>query len=200
LVPVEYTRIDELVGVVFAATKDVEEFSEDIVSEDVVLEDVKESKDSQHYNEKTSSEIITEIREKIIAAVSTSTGSTLIKKTRAMFWSSDHKVRVACTLSKLYESQGAMKYWYAYHPSWDAFLSGGDTAHLALGCVDLNEAFLLPLNIIQAALPNLHVTQKTDDKKYWHIKIIEQTKGSFFLQVPAPGKNILLTGYMLPIC
>jgi len=194
LTPVEYTRIDELVGVVFAATKDVEEASEEVVSEasdqrDVVL----------HSNDKTSAEILSKVRESIIVAASTVCGDALIKKTRATYWSPDHSKRIVCTISKLYESQGTTKYWYAYHPSWDEFLDDGEVAYLALGCVNLSGAFLLPVNLIRPVLPFLNVTEKKDGNRYWHLKIAEPKRGEFCLLVPSPGKDVSISEYLVSI-
>ena len=192
LSPLEYTRIDELVGVVFAATKDIELSTEEVVSDNMSNRDK-----PKHSNEKTSSETISEIRDKIIKAATMACGEPFIKKTRTMYWSPSHEKRIACTISKRYETQGNVKYWYAYHPSWDAFLGDGVLAFLALGCVDLDITFLLPLGIIRTVLSNLNVTEKKNGDSYWHLKITEPTAGSYFLQVPSPGSDIPLSKYQI---
>jgi len=115
-----------------------------------------------------------------------------------MYWSPDHKTRLACTISKRYNAQGVTKYWYAYHPSWDAFLGEGTSSSLALGCIDLDVAFLLPLKVVRAALPYLNVTAK-DGGKYWHLKITEPVAGSYFLQVPSPGSDLPISEYQVSI-
>ena len=194
LAPLEYTRIDELVGVVFAATKDVEVSTDEVVSDNTTSDDK-----TGHTNAKTSPETISEIRDKIIGTASSACGESLIKKTRAMYWSPSHEVRVACTISKRYEAQGIVKYWYAYHPSWDEFLGEGVSASLALGCVDLNIAFLLPLEVIRNVLPNLNVTEKKDGPMYWHLKITEPTVGTYYLQVSYPGSDLPLSEYQVSI-
>jgi hypothetical protein len=193
LVPVEYTRIDELVGVVFAATKDVEDSSGEVVTDDA-----KANGKLTLSNDKTSLETISEIRDKIISATSSTAGESLIKKSRALYWSPNHEIRVACTISKRYNKQGVAKYWYAYHPSWDAFLDEGISSFLALGCVDLDVAFLLPLKVVRAVLPNLNITEK-DGGRYWHVKITEPVAGSYFLQVPLPGSDLSLLEYQVSV-
>ena len=191
--PVEYTRIDTLVGVVFAATKDIEVSAVEVLAEDPIEEVV------SHTNIKTPSEVISEIRDRIIEAAAVKFGEPLIKKTRAMYWSPSHEIRVACTISKRYESQGIFKYWYAYHPSWDVFLGEGSSAALVLGCVDLDVAFVLPLDVIRGALKYLNVTEKSEDDRYWHLKSLEPEAGKYFLQVPTPGADIQLMKYQVVI-
>lgn len=194
LMPVEYTRIDALVGVVFAATKDVEVSAVEAVTEDPVEDEV-----VSHTNIKTPSEVISEIRDRIIEAASDKFGEPLIKKTRALYWSPSHEIRVACTISKRYESKGIFRYWYAYHPSWDVFLGEGTSAAAVLGCVDLDVAFVLPLDLIRGALTYLNVTEKSENDRYWHLKILEPKEGTYFLQVPSPGKDIPLSKYQVAI-
>ncbi len=194
LTPLEYTRIDALVEVVFAATKDIEISTVEAVTEDPIEVEV-----VSHSNVKTPAEVISEIRERIIEATSGKFGEPLIKKTRAMYWSPNHEIRVACTISKRYEAKGIFKYWYAYHPSWDAFLGESTSAALVLGCVDLDIAFVLPLNVIRGVLTYLNVTEKTADDRYWHLKILEPESGKYFLQVPSPGVDIPLLSYQVVI-
>lgn len=201
LAPVEHTRLDELVGVVFAATKDVEESTDEVVTSDSEKNSVltKSSKKAAHINEKTAPETIKEMREKIITATSAATEKPLIKKSRAMYWSPDHELRVVCTISKRYDTQGAAKYWYAYHPSWDKFLTEGGLSSLALGCVDLSIAFVLPLSVVQSVLSFMNITEKKTGGQYWHLKITEPSAGKYFLQVPSPGSDLSIDQYRVTI-
>jgi hypothetical protein len=184
--PVEYTRIDNLVEVVFAATQDVEEVGAD----PPVDPDGKRPP-----SEKTAPSDLAEARKRIIRSADLQIGDSLITKTRATYWSADHRLRIACTISKRYENQGAMKYWYAYHPSWDEFLSEGTDSWLALGCVDLDVMFLIPRNVIYELLPHLNATSKPNDDSYWHLKIAESKPGVYFLKVPFPGTDLDLTTF-----
>ena len=194
LAPLEYTRIDELVGIVFAATKDIEVRTDEVVSDGATVEGT-----IRHPNQKTSPETISEIRDWIIGSASVVLGESLIKKTRAMYWSPGHETRVVCTISKRYDSQGVVKYWYAYHPSWDEFLGEGGSSWVALGCVDLDMAFLVPLETIRKVLGNLNVTRKKDGGLYWHLKITEPEVGHHFLQVPSPGADLPLCEYKIDV-
>jgi hypothetical protein len=192
LMPQEYTRIDSLVDIVFIATNDV-----DSAQAEPDVEPISDRKNLQP-KDITPGTTIDNVRNNIIAAIDNKDDVVLIKKTKAMYWSPNHDKRVACTISKRYDNQGSNKYWYAYHPSWNEFLGDGELSYIALGCVDLEYAFLLPLDVIRKALPYFNKTEKKDGSMYWHIKIIELEVG-FFLQVPSPGENISLDEYKLQL-
>src|SRR5688500_6865077 len=86
-------------------------------------------------HDRTTSAVISEIRSNIVVAASAILGQPLIKRTGAIYWSPNHDTRVVWTSSKRYEHESSEKYWYAYHPSWDAFLSEAASGYLAMGCV-----------------------------------------------------------------
>ncbi len=193
LMPQEYTRIDGLVDIVFIATNDVDSAQTEPDVESVGGRENSQTKDI------TPSTTIENVRNNIIAAIDNKDDVVLIKKSKAMYWSPSHDKRAACTISKRYDNQGSNKYWYAYHPSWHEFLGDGGLSYIALGCVDLEYAFLLPLDVIRNALPYFNKTEKKDGSMYWHLRIMEPEVGLFFLQVPSPGKNISLDEYKLQL-
>ncbi|EGV17955.1 hypothetical protein [Thiocapsa marina] len=194
LSPIEYTRIDDLVGVVFATARDIEESIDEVADRSEVR-----SEKGVDIIEKTAPEKLGEIRERVIAATSFKFDLSLIKKSRAMYWSPDQRLRVACAVSKRYDNPGIVRYWYAYLPTWDSFLEQGEQSFLALGCVDLEVAFLLPLDFVRSVISHLNVTEKNSGRKYWHVKIIEPTPGEYSLQVPSPGSNEPLSPYLISL-
>lgn len=183
-----------MVDVVFAATKDVE-----AADEEMDAEDIEKVSKSTHSINKTPSTVINAVRGQIIEAISKQREEVLIKKTRSMYWSSDHTTRVICTVSKRYENKGSGKYWYAYHPQWAEFLQEGTHAFLALGCVDRKIAFLLPLEKVKEVLPKLNTTVKEDGSVYWHLKITEPQPGSYHLQIPSGDQDLPLSEYVLSV-
>jgi hypothetical protein len=199
LTPIEYTRIDELVDVVFTAAKDVETSVETESGEkDISDSDVSETKQG-HTQVVTPSEILQEKRNAIVKTMGMKLGSNLVKKSRATYWNSDHTTRLACAISKRYANSGSMKYWYAYHPSWDSFLAEGDSGHFALGCVDLDVVFALPLSTIRENLDFFHITERKDGKSYYHIKILEPDNGQYFLQLPKNDTDLPLSEYIVEL-
>jgi hypothetical protein len=177
LVPVEYTRVDALVDVVFAAASDVDnELSESVVAQPVTepfeLVSAEPPADRSH---------IHKTREEILRAMSSLLEKPLVKKSRAMWWSSDHASRIACTISKRYES--GHDYWYAFHPSWQKFLEEGQKSFFVLGCADLDRAFAIPINELLPLLPHFNISE-TERGMYWHIQLNLDHAGQVRLTVP----------------
>ncbi len=81
-------------------------------------------------------------------AVGNANGVKLVKKSRAMYWSSDREFRVAATISKRYASS-SHTYWYAYHQNWQAFLDKAAKGFVVLGCMDLPFAFAIPFDVVE---------------------------------------------------
>ncbi len=195
LIPVEYTRVDQLIDVLFTAAKDVEAAVES--EQDLDLQGQEEKK--KRHIDITDRATLQTKRQSILSALERQHDVRLIKKTRATYWDSLRSVRVVCTISKRYEKAGQTSYWYAYHPSWDEFLEAGDKSFFVLGCVDLNIAFAIPQKVLQPLLPNLNTTEKDDGTMKWHIKIVEEPSGDFFLWIPKQPDNLSLNGYIVQL-
>src|SRR5271166_5605170 len=147
LVPMEYTRLDPMIEVMFSTAQDIEPSLVGEVPTQDGQEEIEESAASTGQKgtwEFTDSVLLQKKREDIVAAVSKENSVPLIKKSRALFWSPDHHIRLVCTVSKRYTKPGAYKYWYAYHPEWNEFLNEGKFGYFVLGCMDLKIAFAIP--------------------------------------------------------
>jgi hypothetical protein len=197
LVPMEFTRLDPLVDVMFTAARDVEATagSEKPGAEDQDSSSA-EGSSGWHF---TDPDVLKEKREQIVAALGQRLGKPLVKRSRALFWDASHAVRVACTVSKRYTKKGVPPYWYAYHPVWDDYLHGGEAEYVVLGCIDLDLAFALPAQVIRDNLTAFNTTKKGDGSYYWHIKILEPTPGTYALHLPRRGSHIPLAEYALPL-
>lgn len=114
-------------------------------------------------------EILEGVRQKLVASFSKLKGKQLIKKSKAQYWSADKELRVCCTVSKFYEKTG--NYWYAHHPIWHEFLSGGQEGYLILGLLDDPEAAALPISFVGQLLDELNMTERADGRRYWHIHL-----------------------------
>lgn len=194
LIPVEYTRLDRLIDVMFTTAKDVESA---VDSEQPQEENPDEATNEKGSWEFTESALIDGMRTNILRAVEKINDVKLVKKSRALYWSSDRSVGIACTISKRYFGKNFL-YWYAYHPAWQEFLAKSDKGFFALGGMDLNVAFAIPLDVIQHKLTELNTTTK-NGKTYWHIQIKQTEKGTFQLQCQKTGNHMDLTPYTVNI-
>ena len=128
--------------------------------------------------------IIAEARAQIVTALS-DTYAPLVKKSRALYWSTDKSIRAAITISKQYEDGG---YWYAYHPDWDTFLSEGSKSFFVLGCVGRDEAFVVPFDWIHSRVKLFYVTER-DDRRYWHIILWPTGNGKVAIRLKDGGSE-----------
>lgn len=201
LIPVEYTRLDRMVDVMFTTAADVE--SSPLASAPLapIAADVIPSADDDQPSAKSSfqftdSKLLQATREKIIEALAERENVALVRKSRALYWNAHHNTRVACSISKRYDA--GTPYWYAFHPAWGAFLAEGVRSYFVLGCMDRSEAFAIPISIIKPLLPFLNTTTPKDGNTYWHIHLVERADGMELL-VPKRDDNLSIRQFSLPV-
>jgi hypothetical protein len=208
LTPMEYTRLDRLVDVMFTTATDI---APSIVETEVNDPGIKPSKGSDaDPNDKTTAslssgsggweftdpELLQRKRDEIVEAMSRRLRVPLIKKSRALFWTADHSRRVACTISKRYTKRSSYPYWYAFHPQWDDFLEEGHDSYLILGCMDLSTAFAIPYKVIREILSGLNTTE-TERGEYWHIHLVQSDTLGFETLVPKRSTSLSVSEFQL---
>lgn len=208
LAPMEYTRLDQMIDVMFTTAKDVETAT----AVETTIDDEEpgegpfsnpsrlpsSSETSKGIWEFTDTALLQEKRDLIIDAIGHREDVNLIKRTRALYWDAGHKVRVACTISKRYTKRRGYPYWYAHHPAWEEFLAGGEKAFLVFGCMDLAVAFAVPWKTVHSILDGLNTTQK-EDGFYWHIHLTEPEPGTLAILIPKRDTVLRLREYALPL-
>ncbi len=194
LTPMEYTRLDKMIDVMFTAAKNVEVAAAAAEVEEDSDQDQSEygQKEEKGVWQFTEPELLQSKREQILAAIAQQMSTGLIKKSRALFWDASHADRIVCTLSKRYLKKGSYAYWYAYHPQWLEFLEGGLRGFLALGCMDREFAFVIPASEIKPILEALNTTTTKDGHTYWHMHIVETLPGSYSLLMPKKSTTLAL--------
>jgi hypothetical protein len=197
LVPREFTRLDEMVDVMFTTAKDVERIVEAADAEEEPADaDSGRIKGTWEF---TDSRVLQAKRDEIIVALSRREGTPLIKKSRALYWSPDHDRRAAFTISKHYTRKNGPHYWYAYHTQWDEFLKEGGGSYFVLGCMDRNHAFAIPVGVFRQLMEDLNTTRNEDGTYYWHIQLTETPSGDVSLIVPKRKSNLQLSEYRLKL-
>lgn len=192
LVPMEYTRVDGLIDVLFTAAKDVESAIDTSIAPDA------EDGPAAPW-EFTDAKALQAKRDEVVAAFARKLGVKLVRKSRALYWDSEHTVRVVCTVSKRYTKKGQAPYWYAYHPAWDEFLAQAAAAYVVFGCMDLSIAFAIPVQHVRSRLAELNTTTRPDGTAYWHVKIIQQRGECYALQMPKSGSHVPLDEFVVQL-
>lgn len=188
LVPIEYTRLDSLIDVMFSTAQDVVE------TVDSVLVDELNPGKSSEANGVTDKATLDAQRDRVSRSFGVISNKKVIKKSRVLYWDDTHEFRIACAISKRYEDASA-PYWYAYHPPWDEFIAGSSEGYFLLGCMDLNIAFAIPYKVMAARKEELSTSTRPNGQKYYHIKILEAADGGYLLQMHKSGKHLPLKEY-----
>jgi hypothetical protein len=179
LVPFEYTRLDNIIDIVFTTVTDAstsENISADVEASDPNLP-VKEKHNKQ---DRTDVNVIKLIRSKIIDKLGKAKSVGLIAKSKALFWTSDKTVRVACTISKPY-TRGS-DYWYALHKKWLDFLKEGSEGLYVLGFVDERKFVAIPVTVMEQNIDKYYKTAQNNNL-YWHI-LVDKTADGYSLNIP----------------
>lgn len=201
LTPIEYTRLDNLVDVLFTTAKDVETSTVTVEADLNELSSISVSQSEQTNEPRkqllTDANEMAQLREAVMSAFSQKRGAYFTAKSKAMFWTADKSIRVCCTLSKQYQRGGQQLYWYAFHPRWQQFLTEGQQGYCIFGCVGRKEAFALPLDFIQEHLEHCYTTER-EDRFYWHIELIEE-EGEIFWLLRKSNQSLPLSPYKIAL-
>src|SRR5262245_22647320 len=200
LAPMEYTRLDNLIDVLFTTATDVEAaVVETAAAPDEVDATITTAERTTKSGwEFTDFAVLDRKRGQIVDAIGAKLATKLIKKSRALFWDANHECRIACTVSKRYTKRASYPYWYAYHPEWDEFLREGTEAYFVLGCMDLSEAFAIPLKILRSHLDALNTTT-TERHTYWPIHLVETEQAGYALLLPKQSRQLALDEFRLKL-
>jgi hypothetical protein len=191
LIPLEYTRLDPLIDVVFTTAEDIRRPAEEIPED--TTEQSSTGEPSVRPHSRTEINTLENTRKGIVSCFSRMMKKDLIKKSKAQFWTSDKGFRVCCTVSKPYEKSGT--YWYAHHENWQQFLLEGDDGYLILGCVGTNVAFALPVKFLTILLDKLNATERPDGRKYWHLHLANFGKQDYRLRLKGAGQTTSVNEY-----
>ena len=200
LTPMEYTRLDQLIEVMFTTAREVEAaVSAEQPEQDEPTQAAAPADVQKGVWQFTDSHSLQEKRDRIVATWGGAKGIGFIKRSRALYWNANHDKRLVCTISKRYTSRTAYPYWYAYHPQWDEFLQKSDESFLALGCMDLPFAFVIPASAIRAALDALNTTTTKDGQTYWHMHLVENEPGHYAILLPKRSAQLQVDAYRMDL-
>ena len=194
LTPIEYTKLDVLVEVMFAAATDVANADDTRQLEGPANDSDDAPARSPEFTDPGQ---LDAKRAAILSALSEKLEVPLVKKSRALSWDPTHQVRAVCTVSKRYVRPGQIPYWYAFHPKWRDYLREASQGFLVLGCMDRSEAYAIPFSVLTRHLDSLHMTE-LEDRFYWHVKLQEDGQ-NLFMQLPKSGSTLPLSEFRLPI-
>ncbi|MEB3228283.1 MAG: hypothetical protein VKJ27_07850, partial [Synechocystis sp.] len=183
LCPLEFTRLDRLIEIVFETTQDIQLESDDEIfesiqgrEEDEIIEQKSQPK------EDTPKKSPVKFQDKCLSLVEKKLNTDLIKVTRSCYQSNDKKQGFLCSISKEHKGKSYTKYWFAFHPYQGEFLNKFSESFIVFGCGSENNTILLPFDVFKQQQDRLWTTEK-DGRIYWHVVIYERN-GEFEWKIP----------------
>jgi hypothetical protein len=192
--PMEYTRIDTLIDLMFTTARDVE--IDDVSQDD--LESTPSNTTAQNSDEsnQNSRSAPVSFHQDCADRMEQTLSAPLIKESRSGYRSSDGTIGIVLSISKPHQTGTHTRYWFSFHPHQEEFLKPFNTAYLALGCGSSDVLFLIPIEDFLAIRPRLGTTERPD-KIYWHIVIYARPDGDYELRVPDGPDFISLARYLV---
>jgi hypothetical protein len=184
LVPHEFTRLDDIVELLFSTASEVKQ---EEIEPDESEPDLSDRKREPKF-------IPVAFHEACVARIEIALGTPLVRESRATFRSPDRSLLLVCAVSKEHDRAGFHGYWFALHPYQREMLRSLSNAYVAFGCGSPNDVLLIPAGGFDKWLDGMNVTQR-GDHMYWHVKIAREGER---LALARPGvARIDLTGYLV---
>jgi hypothetical protein len=180
--PKEFTKVDEIIDLVFSAAKDVKE--EEKLQHEVEPADGEEKKFTP-----------VNFREACIARLQVPLKTVLIKRSAALFSSADETVGVICLNSRKHEQGKHSKYWFAFHPHQKDTIAKYQQGYVAFGCGNAETIIVIPAKEFVCWLDRFWTT-KLEDRFYWHVRIVED-KAKFVIDTKSEYEALDVTKYFL---
>jgi hypothetical protein len=180
--PKEYTKVDEIIDLVFSAAKDVKE-----------EEEIEEEIETKGKGEKKFTPV--NFREACITRLQAHLKTVLIKRSAALFSSADETVGVICLNSRKHEQGKHSKYWFAFHPHQKETIAKYRQGYVAFGCGSAEMIVAIPSKEFVGWLDRFSKTE-LEDRFYWHVRIVAD-KAEFYIDTKAGYEALDVTKYFL---
>ena len=161
--PFEYTRVDQIISMIFDISVDSE--LDDDVSDSISPEDSNEK--TQRTHEVTPREIIEAKRDQSVEGYGAISGHDFIRVQRTLFLSEDESIGICVVVSKNH----GKGYWYRFDPYWLEFLEEKNSGFYIVSGTDTNIAYAIPVEVMRDNIENLNRTTLKNGKSYWHIHV-----------------------------
>jgi len=149
LKPIEYTRVDKLIDVVFITSSDIstpetpELAHEDVQQVDTGTDRVPLRQEDEIDRRTHSSPV--NFYEKCLARINRRLDRNIIKMGRVTYTSSDKSTNVVLLNSRTYDSDPrGQSYWYGFRPNQAEFLEEKEESYIAFGCGSEDLIILIP--------------------------------------------------------
>jgi len=187
--PFEYTRVDQIVDIVFTTAEDKE-----LQNEEAITPFVAELEQERRTQQRTPREIIDAKKVEALERLARREGCLIQKRRNSLYSDALDEVHAVIVVSKRYDDNG---YWYAYHEDPQRkFLQQGRQGFLLLAMTDQDFAFAVPFEILESVWSELHQTVLRSGRVYKHLLTYE-IDGRFLLRIRNVDTHVDLSPYRL---
>ncbi len=184
LKPREFTRLDEIVDVVFSTAEETAEPE----SAETIGETETEGADERAAP--------VAFHAACVSRFEKYSGRQLVRQTRSSYATPDGALALVCAVSKQHDVAAHPSYWFAFHPYQKSFLEKAPEGFLILGCGSAQTILAIPAHDLFTWLPDMWTTQR-DDRMYWHIRVHHEGPRYTWDRRAGPGR-VDVTRYLLP--
>lgn len=185
LTPMEFTRLDGIIDLVFATASEVREDEKADPEAEMVYE-----KPERHpkfipvgFNQTCAERIAKHL------------GVDLLRRSKATFASPDGETVLICSVSKVHGAPEENRFWFAFHPHQQATLERARRPYVAFGCGSPDSIVLFPFEAFREWLPNLNIT-RLPDREYWHVRLIHEG-GRYLLRLKGGKGDVDISKYAI---
>lgn len=194
LIPREYTKVDNIIDLVFSINQTVE------------AENVADTGMSDRLTMVSSETVIQsdtllragkEVQELCLLRIAKRLGETMMREASTKFKSANGHTRLVLPVSRPYTKATGEGFWFAFHSSWSIeYLDSAETAYVAFGCGFKGDCILIDWPTFKKWLPMLNTSTQPGRQKYNHVSI-DFRGGQYFLNPKATFQQENLTKYAL---
>ena len=187
LVPHEYTRLDDIIDLIFTTTADVQQDVEEEVGEanaDLAPEPGRKFKPVS-------------FNDACVERIARGLKLDLIKKSRTTFSTADAATVLVCAVSRQYGSDESSRYWFGFPRYQQQQLEEAESAYVAFGCGSPDQLLVFPYADFFVHLDDFSQSEPMNRPAYWHVHI-QHSGGRFELLRRAGKSAVEVTKYLLP--
>lgn len=183
LKPMEYTRVDPIIDLIFTTSGEMTEESE---------HPVEETDGQPHQPPSPLRFDAAALRTQAVQRVGTCLHLQFVKKGKVFYASADGKLDLICLASQPYSRGGSSSYWYGFKPGQKRFLTETENGAVALACGTPDKLLLIPAPDFLPLLDGMNETAG----QHWHVKLLWKG-GKILLDQPRAGERADLARYLL---
>lgn len=165
LMPREYTRVDEIIDLVFSTAEDIREDNPEDLSSNDEVDLIPDGRGLKEREKPVAFNLA------CIEKIGKYFNIDLTRKSRVVFADLDSGLTITCAVSKEYKNASGTGYWFAFHQHQLDKLSEAPSAYACFGCGSAEQIAVLPLEFIKSQLEGMNQTIREDGRLYWHVQI-----------------------------